>query len=97
MLGMSGIRGRCCVVERCLEPVKGLWFNEHTEETPDVCRSAYPTQRLHPRVQVLRVLGVGDEHSGPLLEPQVRETQQVVVEGEYSVPGDRCETDVRQM
>lgn len=64
-------------------------LSKHTKQTPDVCRSAYPTQRLHSRVEVLRVLGVGDEHRRPLLEPQVRETQQVVVEGEDSVPGDR--------
>lgn len=55
---------------------------------PDVCGSAYPTQRLHPRMQVLGVLGVSDEHCGPLLKLQVRKAEQVVVEGQNSVPGD---------
>lgn len=43
-------------------------------------------------MQVLCVLGVGDEHGRPLLKPQVREAQQVVVKGQNPVPGDRCET-----
>lgn len=55
---------------------------------PDVCGSAYPTQRLHSRMQVLGVLGVGDEHCGPLLKLQVRKAEQVVVKGQNSVPAD---------
>lgn len=39
-------------------------------------------------MQVLGVLGVGDEHCGPLLKLQVRKAEQVVVEGQNSVPGD---------
>lgn len=56
---------------------------------PDVRGSAYSPQRLRPRVHVLRVLGVGDEHDGPLLEPQVGEAEQVVVDGQDAVPADR--------
>lgn len=66
------------------------------EQLPDVCRSTYSTQRLHSRMQVLRVLGVGDEHGRPVLKPQVREAQQVVVKGQNSVPGDKCETGYLQ-
>ena len=58
----------------------------HTEGTPDVRRLPDPAQRLHPRVQVQRPLGVGDENSRPLLERQVREAEQVVVEGQHAVP-----------
>lgn len=62
------------------------------EQTPDVCRSPYSAQRFHSGMQVLGVFGVGDEHRGPLLEPQVRETQQVVVQGQNPVPRDGGET-----
>lgn len=51
--------------------------------------SAYPPQRLGPGVHVLRLLGVGDQHDGPLLEPQVCEAEQVVVERQKPVPADR--------
>ena len=59
------------------------------QQAPDVCGPSYPTQRLHSWMQVLSVLGVGDEHRRPLLKLQVRETQQVMVEGQNPVPGDR--------
>lgn len=68
-------------------------MSRHLEHKPDVSRSAYPTQRLQSGMQVLGVLGVGDEHCRPLLEPQVGEAQQVVVEGQNPVPADECETD----
>lgn len=44
-------------------------------------------------MQVLGVLGVGDEHCRPLLEPQVGEAQQIMVEGQNPVPVDERETD----
>lgn len=55
-------------------------------QLPDVCGSPYPTQRLHSRVEVLGILGVGDEHCRPLLELEVREAEHVVVQGQNSVP-----------
>lgn len=39
-------------------------------------------------MQILGVLGVGDEYRGPLLKLQVRKAEQVVVKGQNSVPGD---------
>lgn len=51
-----------------------------------MCGSAYPTQRLHSRMEVLGILGVGDEHRRPLLKLQVREAEHVVVQGQNSVP-----------
>lgn len=40
-------------------------------------------------MHVLRVLGVGDEHDGPLLKLQVSEAEQVVVNRQNPVPADR--------
>lgn len=37
-------------------------------------------------MEVLGILGVGDEHRRPLLELQVREAEHVVVQGQNSVP-----------
>lgn len=60
---------------------------QQTKESPDVRRLPYPTQRLHPGVQVLSVFGVCDQHRGPLLERQVREAEQVMVKSQNPVPG----------
>lgn len=49
-------------------------------------RSAYSPQRFCPGVHVLCVLGVGDEHDGPLLKLEVSEAEQVVVERQNPVP-----------
>ena len=40
----------------------------HTEGTPDVGRALYSPQWLHSRMEVLRLLGVGDEYCRPLLK-----------------------------
>lgn len=55
---------------------------------PDVRGSAYSPQRFRPGVHVLSILGVGDEHDGPLLKPQVSKAEQVVVDCQNPVPAD---------
>ena len=64
-------------------------LRKHKQKEPDVRGSAYSPQRFRPGVHVLRVLGVGDEHHGPLLKPQVSEAEQVVVDCQKPVPADR--------
>lgn len=59
---------------------------------PDVCGFLYPTERLHSRMEVLGILGVGDEHCRPLLKLQVREAEHVVVHGKNSVPASEMRT-----
>lgn len=59
-------------------------------------RSLYATQWLHPWMQVLCVFGVCDDHYGPLLKPQVRETEQVMVKGQDPVSGQHKAMAVRQ-
>ena len=45
----------------------------------------HPPQGLRSRVEVLRLLGVGDEHCRPPLEGEVGEAEEVVVKGHHSV------------
>lgn len=52
----------------------------------------YPAQWLHSRMEVLGILGVGDEHRRPLLKLQVREAEHVVVHGQNSVPAGETRT-----
>lgn len=47
-------------------------------------------------MQVLCVFGVCDDHYGPLLKPQVRETEQVMVKGQDPVSGQHKAMAVRQ-
>lgn len=65
---------------------------------PDVRRSAHSPQRFRPGVHVLSVLGVGDEHDGPLLKLQVSKAEQVVVDCQDPVPADsrRSRFNLRQ-
>lgn len=71
--------------------VERFIFNKHT---PDVRRSPYATQWLHSWMLVLCVLGVCDEHRRPLFKLQVRETQQVMIKGQNSIPAEQGERTV---
>lgn len=43
-------------------------------------------------MEVLGILGVGDEHCRPLLKLQVREAEHIVVHGQNSVPAGEMRT-----